>query len=257
MSIKSELEKTASYLRETRQAIVDKGGEISSTAGLKDVPSAINTIPDILTDLIRERGGVSMFSNYKTIKDADLMAIMPAINNANLTALNRAFMGCAALTEIPKCNSSNVTNMSMMLQDCSALETVHGFDLRNCTNTTRCVNGCPNLKNLVFTNIKASLTLSYNNIDADNAFGHYLTVDSLIGVIYELRDTGKSVTLTINETNLDKLANVYVKLIDITDEMRAEDEFIDEKLPFVVCESTDEGATLITDYVLFKNWKLA
>jgi hypothetical protein len=57
--------------------------------------------------------------------------------------------------------------------------------------------------------------------------------------------------------NIDKLASVYVRLIEVTDEMRSEDDLVDEKKPFEVCNSTDEGAMLITDYVLTKNWALA
>lgn len=45
MSIKSELAKTASYLRSTRKAILGRGGEISATAGMKDLPEAIFNIP--------------------------------------------------------------------------------------------------------------------------------------------------------------------------------------------------------------------
>lgn len=45
MSIKSELDKTASYLRRARQSIIGRGGEISLTAGLKDLPDAIFNIP--------------------------------------------------------------------------------------------------------------------------------------------------------------------------------------------------------------------
>lgn len=45
MSIKSELSKTASYLRRARQSIIGRGGEISLTAGLKDLPQAIFNIP--------------------------------------------------------------------------------------------------------------------------------------------------------------------------------------------------------------------
>lgn len=45
MSIKDELTKTASYLRNARKAILGRGGEISLTAGLKDLPDAIYKIP--------------------------------------------------------------------------------------------------------------------------------------------------------------------------------------------------------------------
>lgn len=45
MSIKSELEKAALYLQEARKAVLGRGGEISLTAGLKDLPEAIFNIP--------------------------------------------------------------------------------------------------------------------------------------------------------------------------------------------------------------------
>lgn len=100
-------------------------------------------------------------------------------------------------------------------------------------------------------NIKASLPIG------SNYYTNTLTIESIIHIIYELRDTGSVKTLTVGSNILSRLADVYVKTIDVTDEMRAEDDLVDEKMPFVVCESTDEGATLITEYVLFKNWKIA
>ena len=39
--------------------------------------------------------------------------------------------------------------------------------------------------------------------------------------------------------------------------MRAEDEYIDNKKPCVVCESTDEGAMTLTEYAISKNWAIA
>lgn len=255
MSIKSELAKTTEYLRETRQAILDRGGEISSTAGLKDVASGINTIPpDILTELFRSREGTCLVSEPSTFTDGQLAIVMPAINNAKLTNLKAAFKKCEALTEIPEFTYDTVTNITSLCDGCSGLEYFHGLDLRNVTNFVlgvRSFINCKNIKKLVLKNIAITLTVGVTT------YGHLLTVESLIGLIYELRGAGKSRKLTVGSANLEKLANVYVKLIEITDEMRAEDDLIDEKLPFVVCESTDEGAMLITDYVLLKNWSLA
>lgn len=45
MSIKSEINKSATYLRSARKAILGRGGEISLTAGLKDFADAIYKIP--------------------------------------------------------------------------------------------------------------------------------------------------------------------------------------------------------------------
>ena len=45
MSIISELNKTKDYLRSSRDAVLARGGEISTTAGLKDLPDAIYNIP--------------------------------------------------------------------------------------------------------------------------------------------------------------------------------------------------------------------
>jgi hypothetical protein len=94
-------------------------------------------------------------------------------------------------------------------------------------------------------------------VGSGTSYGHLLTVDSLTHLIYELIKQSSSRTLTVGTANLAKLAGVYVKAIDITDEMRAEDDLIDEKKPFVVCESTDDGAMLITDYAsTIKNWTI-
>lgn len=49
MSIKSETAKTKEYLRRSRNAIIGRGGEISTTAGLMDLPEAITNIPNDLS----------------------------------------------------------------------------------------------------------------------------------------------------------------------------------------------------------------
>jgi len=139
-----------------------------------------------------------------------------------------------------------------MLSRCEALVNVPSYDLRSATTLSDMFRNCVALTECRIKNIGAKL-----QVGSGSTYGHLLTVESLVHMIGELRTKTSSTTFTIGTTNLEKLANVYVRTIEITDEMRAEDDLIDEKLPFEVCESTDEGATLITDYVGFKNWELA
>ena len=183
---------------------------------------------------------------------ADTEDVGELSDTSNGTNFNDMFEGCSALTSVPSLDTSNGTNFAMMFYNCKALTSIPPLDLRKATIASSMLNYCSTLLTVGLKNIKINL-----QIGSGSSWGHLLTVDSLVNTIYECRDTGSTKTLTVGSANLAKLANVYVKLIDITDEMRAEDDLIDEKKPFEVCESTDEGAMLITNYVGLKNWKLA
>jgi len=197
--------------------------------------------------LLNTRKGTNfqnMFYNCKNLKN------VVTYDTSNAVNLGFMFNG-TSIIQAPAFDARNAEILQYMFANCSALEEIPLLDVRNATNLSSIVSSCTNLKILVLKNIKSTL-----QVGSYNSYGHLLTVDSLIGLIYELRDTGSSKTLTIGNTNLNKLASVYIKTVAITDEMRAEDDLIDEKLPFVVCESTDEGAMLITDYPQLKNWNL-
>ena len=174
--------------------------------------------------------------------------ICGVINCANVTSLESLFQSCAHTERIcPIINTENVTNFRNMFWYCEELEYAPTIDIRNANDVSFMFAGCWGLKSVGLKNIRISLDLS----PSDN-----LTVDGLVGLCYELIDTGSTKTLTIGKPNLARLDNVYVKSIPITDAMRAEDDLIDGKMPFVRCESTDDDKVLITDYIKAKNWAL-
>ena len=159
------------------------------------------------------------------------------------------FQGCSSLTTVPLFDTSNTTVMSLVFYNCSSLTTVPSFDIRKVTNIAGMFYNCSSLTDCYLRNIKANIIVSNSS-----TWGNLLTLDSLIHLIKECRDTGSQKTLTIGSVNLEKLADTYVRTVEVTDEMRAEDDLIDEKLPFELCESTDEGAMHIVDYAATKHW---
>lgn len=178
------------------------------------------------------------------------LTTVPLFDTSKVTNMQHMFSNCQKLNVIPAFNTSNVWNMQNMFYCCYDLATVAELDIRNVTKPSSMFVNCYALTECWIRNIKVNLTVG------STSYGHLLTLESLLSLCKECRDTGSQKTLTIGSANLEKLANVYVKLIDITDEMRAEDDLIDEKSPFVQCESTDEGAMLIADYMTTKNWVL-
>lgn len=183
-------------------------------------------------------------SNLTTLSQLDTNAV---------TNLNYFLEKCISLTEVPQLDTSNVTSMQYTFNGCTNLVTISLLDFIKMSSANNAFVGCTNLTNLTLKNIKVTL-----QIGSGTSWGHLLTDESLINTAKELWDMTDSTaqTLTVGSANLEKLASVYVKLVDITDEMRAEDEYIDNKLPFEVCESTDEGAMTINDYVFLKNWEI-
>lgn len=185
------------------------------------------------------------------LKNCVSLTSVPQFDTSSVTIMEQLFYGCRSLTTVPLFDTSSVTSMNSMLYGCDSLTTVPQFDTSSVTTMSNMFNNCSALTEIWIKNIKTAL-----QVGSGTSWGHLLTVDSLVHLCYECRDTGSSKTLTVGSANLAKLADVYVKPIEITDEMRAEDDLIDEKLPFVRCESTDEGAILIRDYLPVKNWEL-
>lgn len=194
----------------------------------------------------------SMFYYCKTVTTINLTGW----DYSSLKTMYATFSGCSKLTKIiaPNIDTSKVTNMWSMFSGCPVLETIPNLDLLSVTDVSNMFRNCYKLANLTLKNIKKSLT-----IGSATTYGHLLTNDSLINTIQQLWDlTGmSSQTLTLSTTSKENIANIYVKLVDVTDEMLAQDQYAGNKKPCVVCESTDEGAMTLTEYATSKNWAIA
>ena len=186
----------------------------------------------------------------------------PHFNTENVTIMRDFCFNCTAIEKIPLYDTRKVQDFGRSFTNMIKLKVFPALDFRSCTATTAygdtCFKACSALEEIWIKNIKASLSVGGGI--GGGMWGHLIKKECLIHLIRELRDTGVSKTLTMGSTNLAKITGnnaVYVRLIEIMDEMRAEDDLIDEKLPFELCESTDEGAILITEYTQLKNWQLA
>ena len=240
---------------------------VTSMLGMFAYCESLQHAPDLYTGKVTTMK--QMFSNCKAMVDAPLydtalvtdmqqmfencykLSTVPPYDTTSVTTMATMFRNDSALISIPKFNTPNVTNTTSTFYYCTALTTIPELDMRNVTAASSMLERCGKLTEIHLKNIKTNL-----QVGSGSTYGHLITKECLIELIYELRNTGSSQTLTIGAANLEKLTDVYVKTIEITDEMRAADDLVGEKLPFVVCESTDEGAMLISQYVSAKNWAL-
>lgn len=191
---------------------------------------------------------------------------VPEIDTSNASYFSGMFVGCSSLTNIPELDFSkgtyfeslcsgckNLTSFSVsgkfygrylrnMFSSCENLTTVSGLSLVSAdqsSSLTGIFTNCYNLTNLYLYDIINTI-----QIGSGTSWGHLLTVDSLVHTIKELRTRTSSRILTIGSANLEKIANLYCRIIDDTS----------PKKTMELCESTDEGAMTLSDYASEKNW---
>ena len=195
----------------------------------------------------------SMFAVCQYMTDLNLSHF----DTSNVTNMSSMFSNCKALNNIDlsSFDTRKVTNMRNVFYFCEALETISNIDMISCTDCYNMLSYASNIKHLYLKNIKVNLQIG----SGTTSFGHLLTDDSIINTFKELWDLtgGTSQKLTLSKPSNARTEQIYVKLVDVTDEMRAEDEYIDNKKPCVVCESTDEGAMTLKEYGISKNWQIA
>lgn len=204
-------------------------------------------------------------------------------NTENVIAMNGMFQECSALTDLDlsNFNTSNLTSMYQLVYKCSNLKTLDlsGWDTSNVTSFSYLCNGCSNLERItgtldainitsfssLFKDCTNLITFTLKNIKkslaigSGTSYGTKLDDPTIINTGMELWDlTGStSQTLTVATAVSAKLDTIYVKLIEATDEMIANDPYITNKKPCVVCESTDEGAMTLREYIVSKNWTIS
>lgn len=195
-------------------------------------------------------------SNFNTIQgmfvDCKLITTIPEMDTSKVTDMQYTFRGCDNLLTIPELDTSKVTNMFFIFYYDIKLVTVPKLDVRNVTNLNYAFESCRSLQNCLIKNIKVTI-----KVGSGTNWGHLLTRESALSLCKECRTVTSKQTITFATPVYNDLETLYVKLIPITDEMRAEDNLIDEKLPFEVCESTAEGAKSLALYMLSKNWTIA
>ena len=176
----------------------------------------------------------------------------PTLNTSTVTNMQNMYSSCTNLLTHDGLDISSATSIYGLFMGCSKLTDIGEIDLINNPNVNSIIQNCNQLVTFSFKNIKNTITLGSNAMTK-------ITADTIINTYKELWDYSAGTTtykLTIGSTNQAKVASVYVKLITPSEEQIAADANIINKMPCEVCESTDDGAMLISDYVTLKGWTL-
>jgi hypothetical protein len=260
-----------------KEAITEKGQDLTGVP-FTEYSSKIDAIQSGESERSIKKYLEAGGTFYYQTEVVDFRPLLEYSDTENLTSPKNFFGKCSKLEYVPLLDTRKITNTYYWFNQCSKL--VGGlplFDLKNCGDFQGMFSncsvlkvcpaydmrsggyggnmfvGCKNLEEIWVRNISVNL-----QVGAGTSWGHLLTQESALSLCKECRKSIKTArTITFATPVYDYLETLYVKLIPITDEMRAEDDLIDEKLPFEVCESTDEGAKSLALYMLSKNWTIA
>lgn len=197
-------------------------------------------------------------SNTSKVKKMDYMFCVtritesPEMDTSNVEIMNNMFNNTYSIKIVKSMDTRKVKNITYCFAGCSNIHTIEGvIDLISIESVNNQINlfyNCKLLENVKLANIKWNLQLG-----SSNSWGHLLSLDSLITACKECIMADETRTLTLGSVNISKIENIYVKFTDSSITTIS----VGEKGEVEVCESTDEGAMTLIDYMNMKGWTVA
>ena len=194
----------------------------------------LEEIPQLDTNQVTNMSNMFMYCEELTT--------IPQLDTSQVTDMNAMFQGCEELTTIPQLDTSNVIDMSYMFYYCKKLTSIPQLNVSNVISMDGMFTSCSKLKSILMYGMKVNFSIYYSD---------EFEVSDLVTILSNCQVVSSSTTFTMGSTNLAKLNGVYVKPtgVELYEGITCN--------PCVICESTDEGAMLATDYFTAKGWTLA
>ena len=213
--------------------------DVTDKAGVNVNVASSGSGEDMLQTLVNARKSCrSLFHQYQGTN----VDFISKLDTSMVTNMEYMFYDNPNLITIPLLVTSKVTTTKNMFYLSGNLKIVPAIDVRSVTAMDNMFTACGSLKSILMYGMKVKFDISSSN--------KFETSD-LVTILSNCQVLTSSQTLTMRSTNLAKLADVYVKPtgVELYEGITCN--------PCVICDSTDEGAMLATDYFNAKGWTLA
>ena len=200
MTIANKLNKLLETKENIRQAIIDKGVEVSENTIFADYPSKINSIEagggdsgESVWNMVTNNGtrGQYLFYGCESLTDLDLSSF----DTSNVTVMSYMFAGCKKLTSlnISNWNTSNATLMFHMFESCESLT---DLDLSN-FNTSNVTD-----MGYMFYNCKKLTLLDVSSFNTSNITNTYY-------MFYNCQALTQLDLSSFNTSNITSMSNTF------------------------------------------------
>lgn len=188
---------------------------------------------------------VPIFDGFfgRTYTNEQLKIMLPTFDTtSNLAYFYNFFAYNQSATALPLVDTSKGTTFQGLCRNCPKLEYIPAYNLSGGNTFDGAFSYCGSLKSILCYGMKASFNISWSTLLEEQAL---VTIGSNCQVVTTTR------TLTLGNTLKAKVASIYVKKtgVELYEGITCD--------PCVICESTDEGAMLFTEYMNGKGWTLA
>jgi hypothetical protein len=133
-------------------------------------------------------------------------------------------------------------NFSYMYKNCRAATSIPAINVRQATSIMYMFDNCSKIISILMYGMNLKFNINYCTL---------LEAEALVTILSNCQVITSTQTITMGSTLLAKLSGVYVKETGVE-----QYEGITCR-PCVICESTEVGAMLATDYITGKGWTLA